>query len=240
MVVLSRFDDNDSPGAVGHSRSAGVRTQGKSKGKKTMIYEFRKYDLKPRTLAQYDSILEKSLGAGRLNHSPLFGYWYSEFGQLNQALHIWPYRDLQERTEVREQVSSLDSWPPPTSPLLAGQNTEIYVPAPFNDESVTGEQGPYYELRTYMYAAGDIPKVIDAWSKAIDERRKHSSFIGAWYTEIGDLNRWAHIWAYTSLEERARVRAEMIERKIWPAPGGPVPLSQANTLYLPFSFSPLT
>ena len=46
-----------------------------------MIYEFRTYDLKPRSLPQYDSILQNSLAAGRLDHSPLFGYFYSEFGQ---------------------------------------------------------------------------------------------------------------------------------------------------------------
>jgi len=53
-----------------------------------MIYEFRTYDLKPRTLVQYDATLKKSLTSGRLEHSRLFGYWYSEFGLLNQALHI--------------------------------------------------------------------------------------------------------------------------------------------------------
>lgn len=205
-----------------------------------MIFEFRTYDIKPRTLGQYDSVVDKALAAGRLNYSPLFGYWYSEFGPLNQALHIWPYKDLAERTAVREQVANLGYWPPATQDILAAQNTEIYLPAPFNDESITGAQGPFYELRTYTYASGDIPKVIDAWSKAIDERRKHSSFIGAWYTELGDLNKWAHMWAYNSLEERTRVRAEMIERKIWPAPGGPAPLVQSNRLYMPFSFSPLT
>ncbi|MDA1298134.1 MAG: NIPSNAP family protein [Chloroflexi bacterium] len=205
-----------------------------------MIYEFRTYDLKPRTLAKYDSIVKTALAGGRPKYSPLFGYWYSEFGQLNQALHVWPYKDLQERTEVRAKVANLGYWPPATLDVLAGQNTEIYIPAPFNDESIAGAQGPFYELRIYSYAAGDIPKVIDAWSKAIDERRKHSPFIGAWHTELGDLNKWAHMWAYPSLEERSRVRAEMVERKIWPAPGGPTPLSQANRLYLPFSFSPLT
>jgi hypothetical protein len=205
-----------------------------------MIYEFRTYDLKPRTLGQYDKIVEKALAGGRPDYSPLFGYWYSEFGRLNQALHIWPYKDLQERTEIREKVANLGYWPPATLETLAGQNTEIYLPAPFNDESMTGDQGPFYELRVYEYAAGDIPKVIDAWSRAIDERRKHSTFIGAWHTELGALNKWAHMWAYTSLEERARVRDEMIQRKIWPAPGGPAPLSQSSSLFLPFSFSPLS
>ncbi len=102
-----------------------------------MIYEFRKYDLKPRTLAQYDSTVEKALAGGRPDYSPLFGYWYSEFGQLNQALHIWPYRDLRERTEVREQVADVGYWPPATQDLLAGQNTEIYMPAPQTGSPMT-------------------------------------------------------------------------------------------------------
>ncbi len=205
-----------------------------------MIYEFRTYDLKPRTLPQYTSILTDSLAAGRLERSPLFGYWHSEFGQLNQALHVWPYEDLAERAEVREKAVIPGSWPPATGPLLAGQHADIYFPAPFNDESITGAQGPFYELRVYTYATGDIPKVIDAWSTAIDERRKHSPFIGAWFTEFGRLNNWAHMWAYSSLEERSRVRSEMIAQKIWPAPGGPTPLNQTSTLFLPFAFSPLS
>ena len=205
-----------------------------------MIYEFRTYDLKPRTLGQYDATLKKSLSAGRLEHSRLFGYWYSEFGLLNQALHIWPYDDLQQRTEVREEVNGIDFWPPATADLLTAQNTEIYLPAPFTDEAITGDHGPYYELRTYTYATGDTPKVIDAWSKAIQERRKHSAFIGAWFSELGDLNKWAHMWAYQSLDERIKVRSDMIARKIWPPADNPVPITQANKLFMPFSFSPLS
>ena len=205
-----------------------------------MIYEFRTYDLKPRTLGQYDATLTKSLSAGRLEHSRLFGYWYSEFGLLNQALHIWPYDDLQQRTEVREEVNGIDFWPPATADLLVAQNTEIYFPAPFNDEAVAGDHGPYYELRTYTYATGDTPKVIEAWSKAIQERRKHSAFIGAWFSELGDLNKWAHMWAYQSLDERIKVRSDMIARKIWPPADNPVPITQANKLFMPFSFSPLS
>jgi len=205
-----------------------------------MIYEFRTYDLKPRTLGQYDATLKKSLSAGRLEHSRLFGYWYSEFGLLNQALHIWPYDDLQQRTEVREEVNGIDFWPPATADLLTAQNTEIYLPAPFNDEAITGDHGPYYELRTYTYATGDTPKVIEAWSKAIQERRKHSAFIGAWFSELGDLNKWAHMWAYKSLDERTKVRSDMIDRKIWPPADNPVPITQANKLFMPFSFSPLS
>ncbi len=205
-----------------------------------MIYEFRTYDLKPRTLGQYEEIAGKAVNGGRLGLSKLFGYWYSEFGPLNQALHVWPYESIEQRFAIREEAGNLDTWPPATGDLLNGQDADILYAAPFNDESISGEHGPFYEMRIYRYGTGDIPKVIDAWSKAIDERRKHSTFIGAWHTELGTLNKWVHIWAYSSLEERSRVRAEMIERKIWPAPGGPPPLHQESRLFLPFPFSPLS
>ncbi len=204
-----------------------------------MIYEFRTYDIKPRMMGDYQAAVDKALAGGRTKYSPLFGYWYTEFGPLNQALHVWPYEDLKQRQDIRAVVGKLGYWPPASGPLLAAQKSEIFLPAPFNDEKVTGQLGPVYELRTYTYATGDIPHVIEAWSKAIDERRKHSSFIGAWYTDLGGLNQWAHMWAYKSLEERARVRADMVARKLWPAPGGPVPLRQENKLMLPFPFSPL-
>ncbi len=204
-----------------------------------MIYEFRTYDLKPRTQPDYQATVDKALAGGRLQYSPLFGYWYTEFGPLNQALHIWTYEDLKQRQEIRAKVANLGYWPPPTGPMLAGQDTEIFLPAPFNDEKVTGNHGPFYELRTYTYANGDMPKVIDAWGKAIVERRKHSSFIGCWYSDLGQLNVWQHMWAYKSLEERARIRKEMAEKKIWPPAGAPTPLVQKNRLFMPFPFSPL-
>ena len=204
-----------------------------------MIYEFRTYDLKPRTLSQYDTILKDALSGGRREYSRLFGYWYTEFGPLNQALHVWPYNDLNERAEIRQKVNGVGNWPPATASILAAQAADIYYPAPFNDESIVGDHGPYYELRIYDYSTGEIPAVIDAWSKAIDERRKHSTFVGAWYSEFGGLNKWAHMWAYKSLEERDNVRSEMIAKKIWPAPGGPAPKRQESRLFKPFSFSPL-
>ena len=204
-----------------------------------MIYEFRTYDLRPRTIGEYEKVVGTALAGGRLKYSPLFGYWYTEFGPLNQALHIWTYEDMKHRTEVRAKVANLGYWPPPSGPMLAGQDSSIFLPAPFNDEKITGNQGPYYELRTYRYATGDMPKVIDSWGKAIGERRKHSAFIGCWYSEIGELNIWQHMWAYKSLEERARIRKEMTEKSIWPPAGAPSPWVQTNRLFMPFPFSPL-
>ena len=204
-----------------------------------MIYEFRNYDLFPGNLPKYEEILTNSLAGGRLDHSDLFAYLYTEFGQLNQALHIWPYESLEARQAIREETTGITGWPPPTGDLLAGQAADIYFPAPFNDESITGDQGPFYELRTYTYATGQTPEVIDTWGKAIDERRKMSPFIGAWYTELGTLNKWAHLWGYSTLEHRTEVRKEAVAKGVWPPKGSPETRTQSNQLFLPFPFSPL-
>ena len=97
-----------------------------------MIYEFRTYDLKPRTLGQYDATLKKSLSAGRLEHSRLFGYWYSEFGLLNQALHIWPYQSLDERIKVRSDMIARKIWPPADNPVPITQANKLFMPFSFS------------------------------------------------------------------------------------------------------------
>ena len=44
--------------------------------------------------------------------------------------------------------------------------------------------GNVYEMRTYTYAPGDIPKVLDGWSKAIDAREKFSPLAACWTSEV--------------------------------------------------------
>ena len=204
-----------------------------------MIFEFRTYNLFPGNLPKYEEILTNSLSSGRLEHSDLFAYMYTEFGPLNEVLHIWPYESLNERLDIREKTTGLSGWPPPTGDLLAAQSADIYFPAPFNDNSISGDHGPFFELRTYTYATGQTPEVIDTWGAAIEKRKKLSPFIGAWYTELGGLNKWAHMWGYSSLEERERVRKEAVAAGIWPPKGAPAPRTQESKLFNPFPFSPL-
>ena len=67
--------------------------------------------------------------------------------------------------------------------------------------------GNVYEMRTYTYAAGDLPKVLEAWGNAIEAREKLSSLAACWTTEIGGLNKFIHTWVYKDVAERNSVRA---------------------------------
>jgi hypothetical protein len=65
-----------------------------------------------------------------------------------------------------------------------------------------------YEMRTYTFAPGDIPKVLEGWAKAIEAREKFSPSAACWTSELGGLNKFVHTWVYKDLNERAKVREE--------------------------------
>ena len=203
-----------------------------------MIYEIRTYDLKPRSLPEFEKRTAEKI-AGRVKHSQLGGYWRTEVGPLNQVVHIWPYEDLNQRAEIRAKVVADGIWPADNTDLTLDMRSDIYHPAPFMTPLGERTIGPLYEMRTYTYPNGSMPRVLEAWGKAIAEREKLSPLAGCWYSEIGSLNKFIHMWAYSSADERQRVRAEAADTGIWPPRGGVAPLRQENNLLVPFAFSPM-
>ena len=203
-----------------------------------MIYELRTYDIKPRTVDQFGENTKLKL-EGRLKFSDLGGFWYTEIGPLNQVVHIWPYDDANHRAETRYKAVSEGDWPPDNDEIVLNMNSEIMLPAPFMRPLEPQNIGPVYEMRVYTYKPGEIPKVLDAWGGAIEKREEYSPLVGCWYSDVGDLNKFIHMWAYDSLESRTNIRAATIKQGIWPPKGGIAPLKQENKILLPFDFSPL-
>jgi len=62
----------------------------------------------------------------------------------------------------------------------------------------------------------------------------------AGHVEHGEANRFIHIWAYKSLDERTAVRNKAREMGVRPPPGGgDTLLTMANKIMLPSAFSPV-
>ncbi|MGQ4807632.1 hypothetical protein NKDENANG_00987 [Candidatus Entotheonellaceae bacterium PAL068K] len=204
-----------------------------------MIYEFRTYDLKPRSVPEFERAFGEKLPE-RTAYSRLGGLWHTEAGPLNQVLHIWPYEDTAQRTEIRAKAVAAGAWPPQQrEPIVLNMNSEILQPAFFMKPLGERRVGPIYELRIYQYEPGAVPKVIEAWGKVIAERETYSPLVGAWYSEVGNLNRWFHMWAYESFEQRLKIREETREKGVWPPPAGVIPLRQENKFLLPAACSPM-
>jgi hypothetical protein len=208
-----------------------------------MIYEVRTYTLRAGAVAEFEERYAARLPQ-RLKHSALGAFWHTEFGPLNQVIHVYPYDDLNQRASVRAALAAdpVRAAQPGGGDLIVAQESEIMNPAPFMH--VLGSRdygtGNVYEMRTYTYAPGDIPKVLEAWAKVIESRERLSPLAACWTSELGGLNKFVHTWVYKDLAERDRVRAaSRAPGSGWPAQSGVRPIRQENKLLVPASFSPV-
>lgn len=208
-----------------------------------MIYEMRTYDLKPRSLPEVLKRFGEAYEDKRRKFSPLAAFWYTEIGPLNQIIHVWPYKDLAERSRIRAEAVAAGGWPPKIGEFIVSMKSEIMVPWDNSPLLEPGNAGPLFEMRTYTMSPGDGPKVQKAWAAALPARQKLSPVIATWFSELGGLNKFVHIWPYKSLDQRASVRAQAIASGTWPpsaAPDAPyTTVAQENKILLAASFSPL-
>ena len=206
-----------------------------------MIIEMRTYTLLPGSVASFEERFAEALPV-RAKLSPLAAFWHTEVGPLNRVIHVWPYQSFEERTRIRAEATKLTGWPPNTREFVVEQESEIYLPAPFSPPLEPRKLGSVYEIRIYTLKPGGIPNQIDRWSTQIAERVKLSPLAGAWYSELGGLNRWCHIWAYKDAADRFAVREKARKEGIWPPRGGQpgMILKQENMLVVPAAFSPLS
>jgi hypothetical protein len=114
--------------------------------------------------------------------------------------------DYRERTRIRAESQKLEGWPPNIREFVTEQQSEIFLPARSRRSSSRASSGNLYEIRSYTLKPGGIPGIIDRWSTQIAARIKLSPLAGTWYSELGGLNRWCHIWAYKDAAERFAVR----------------------------------
>ena len=205
-----------------------------------MIYEVRTYDLKPGAVAGFEENFAKAL-PHREKYSKLGALWHTEFGPLNQVIHVWPYEDFADRTRVREEASKDPNWPPQNDPdIYVSMQSEIFTPAPFM-RPLGGDQalGNIYEMRTYIYKTGSMDKVLKIWEAAVPHREEYSPLAAGMYTDIGGLNKWVHIWPYKDLAERNNIRAEAVKNPNWPPPTQEFLVSMENKLLVPAACSPM-
>ena len=74
-----------------------------------------------------------------------------------------------------------------------------------------------YELRTYTVKPGGVGEMVKAASTVSKDIRGNNfgKLEGYWSTEIGPLNQVLHMWSYSDLNERAKLRAELAKNARW-------------------------
>jgi len=185
-----------------------------------MIYELRTYTLQPGKQGEY---LKHNSEIGRPIRGDKFGKlegsWTTEFGTLNQYVHLWSYADLVERERLRAELAKNEAWSrdylSKIRPLLLAQENKILsAQLPLKPPA---DGGHIYELRTYRSQVGKAGEWLGHFKGIMPVREKYSKNVGAWQTEVAQLNEVVHLWAYRDLNERAAVRGKVLQDPEWQA-----------------------
>jgi hypothetical protein len=185
-----------------------------------MIYELRTYTLQPGTQAQY---VKQSGEVGRRIRGDRYGTfeggWTTEFGTLNQYVHLWGFADLNERERLRGELAKNAAWNteylPLSRPLMLAQENKILRPVvPMTPPSDTGN---VYELRWYRAHVGRAAEWLEMFKAVLPTRDKYTRRVGLWQTETGQLNEVVHMWVYKDLNDRAAARSRMAQDPQWQA-----------------------
>lgn len=210
-----------------------------------MIHELRIYTLWPGKVPEFLKLAEeRAMPIRGDNYGRLVGYWFTEFGPLNQIFHLWEFDDLNTRQEVRAALGQLPAWRSDyvahVHPLIRHQ--QIRLMHPRLPLKAPAEPGNVYEYRCYQTALGKAPAFIEAISEAMPVREKYSQNVCLWHTEAALPNEVSHLWVYKDLETRAKARAAATQDPDWKAflaKGGAMLEEMHSTLLMPAAFSPL-
>jgi len=98
------------------------------------FYELRVYDIRPSGLQATldgwkDAVPPRTTGS----YSPLSAAFYATNGKTPRIMHLWPYRSLEARADVRQRTVADGVWPPQGGPAqLLDMHSTIYLPASFS------------------------------------------------------------------------------------------------------------
>ena len=98
-----------------------------------MIHELRTYTVKQGSLPEMiknSSTISRSIRGD--DYGKLEGYWATEIGPLNEVVHVWVFRDLNERAAARAKLGQDPEWQAfvgASTPLLAHMQAVVLYPA---------------------------------------------------------------------------------------------------------------
>ena len=101
-----------------------------------MVLEERTYTIKPGQIPTFLSIYEREgLSAQRRHLGEPVGWFTSEFGLLNQVVHMWRFESLDDRAKRRAALSGDPEWQafvPKALELIEKQENRILLPTRFS------------------------------------------------------------------------------------------------------------
>ena len=94
-------------------------------------------------------------------------------------------------------------------------------------------------MRIYTFPFNEINKMLPAWEEKIEARKSLAPLVGAFVSEVGEVNKFMHIWGYKSLQHRTEAREKFSSIGWPPKSEAKPPLFMENKIVMPSEFSPI-
>jgi hypothetical protein len=98
------------------------------------LYELRRYRVQAGRANEWLGYFRDVMPV-REKYSPNVGTWQTEFGPLNEVNHLWAYRDLNHRAQVRAAALGDPEWQAfvkRATPLLTSMESMVLAPTAFS------------------------------------------------------------------------------------------------------------
>lgn len=213
------------------------------------VHEIQIHKVYPHKAADYLDLVSEiypRLAKKDENDVHLVGSWRTVVGDMDTYMHIWEYNGYpgfhHTQNMIHKDHKYLEFLADLRSCIRSRESNLMQEFSFWGGTAAPRKLGGVFELRTYDLTPGKLLEWEQYWKKGIECRRQVMEPVGAWFTQLGSLNRVRHLWQFADLEHR-----KLSREKCWELPGWAetthetvklVNSMEANIL-VPLPFSPL-
>ncbi|KAI9591597.1 hypothetical protein BDF19DRAFT_454610 [Syncephalis fuscata] len=178
------------------------------------VHELQRHKIKPECVDDYAALVAEHfpyIASGDQQDVKLCGSWMTQIGDQDEAMHIWEYTGYtghDTATRRLQQDPKHAAFLRKLSPMLRSRSNQICLEFAFWATMAPSFHGGVYELRSYRLKPGNLLEWETNWRRGLECRRQFCEPIGAWFSQLGQLNYVHHMWQYPDLESRKRTREQ--------------------------------
>ncbi|KAJ3288678.1 hypothetical protein HK104_008034 [Borealophlyctis nickersoniae] len=133
------------------------------------VHEMQIHNVKPEAMDDYIKLVDEHYP--RIANSPefqvkLFGSWTAEFGELDQAVHLWEYNNYPGYHETQDMLRKdvqFESFERQLRPMLRSRSNQMLLEFAFWQGSPPTVHNGIYELRSYLLKPGRLLEWETEW-----------------------------------------------------------------------------
>ena len=158
------------------------------------------------------------MAANPVHEVNLVGSFQNLVGETWSFTHIWEYKGYSgydRTTEFARNAPFYRDYKERLHPLIVSQINSLNQEFAFWNTLPPQTLGGIFELRTYTLQPGTLLEWETHWRTGLLARKQVMKPVGAWFSQMGQLNQVTHIWQYDSFAARKAAREKCWEIDGW-------------------------